>query len=169
MADNTTLNAGSGGDTIRTDDDGTAKWQVVKTAFGADGTFDMVGESNPLPASAADRTDSIYNSGTAVTPVYVSVSVASSGDNTLVAAAGASNKIRVLSAMLVAADAVTVAFEDGASGTPLTGDMSLVAGSGFVLPYSKIGWFETTANTLLNLELSAAVQVSGCIVYAVVQ
>ena len=73
-----------------------------------------------------------------------------------------------LGCILVAGGDVTVAFESGASGTALTGDMSLAAdGNGFVLPMSEPGkhWFETAAATLLNLELDGAVQVSGVIVY----
>lgn len=38
MADNTTLNAGSGGDVIATDDIGGVKHQQVKIEWGADGT-----------------------------------------------------------------------------------------------------------------------------------
>ena len=63
---------------------------------------------------------------------------------------------------------VDVRFESGAGGTALTGVISLASdGNGFVLPMAPRGyhWFETTANTLLNLELSGNVQTSGCIVY----
>ena len=59
MADNVTLDAGSGGSDIRTDDDGTAHWQYVKIAFGADNTQTIVGSisSNPFPValSATDN------------------------------------------------------------------------------------------------------------------
>jgi hypothetical protein len=37
--------------------------------------------------------------------------------------------------------------------------------SGLVLPENKGGWFETADNTLLNLELGGAVQVSGALTY----
>lgn len=105
-----------------------------------------------------------------VTVLRAAISAASSGDNTLVAAAASGLKIKVLGMILIGAGDVDVAFESGAGGTALTGDMSLAAdGNGFVLPVAPIGyhWFETAAATLLNLELSAAVQVSGCIVYHV--
>lgn len=49
MADNITLNAGSGGSTVKTDDDGTAHWQYVKLAYGADNTQTRVTATNPLP------------------------------------------------------------------------------------------------------------------------
>jgi hypothetical protein len=93
---------------------------------------------------------------------------ASSGDNTLLAAQGSGNKIRVHSLYLLASGTVTVRFESGAGGTALSGQMSLVANSGIVLPFSPAGWFETAANALLNLELSAAISVDGGFQYTVV-
>tara|TARA_R110000803_G_scaffold205530_3_gene272272 strand:+ start:8832 stop:9176 length:345 start_codon:yes stop_codon:yes gene_type:complete len=93
------------------------------------------------------------------------ISAASSGDNTLIAAV-ALKKFKVVSVFLIAAGAVTVRFEDGAGGTALTGVMSVGANGGFVLPYNPDGWFETaTVNTLLNMELGGAVQVSGVMRY----
>ena len=93
------------------------------------------------------------------------IDAASSGDNTLQAAAGAGIKIRVLSVMMVSAGTVTARFESAAGGTALTGQMNLVANSGFTLPYNPAGWFETADNALLNLELSGAVSVDGCFTY----
>lgn len=95
---------------------------------------------------------------------YAAIDVASSGDNTLVAAV-AGKKIRVLSLYLVAAGAVTVRFESGAGGAALTGQSSLAANGGLVLPFNADGWFETAAATILNLELGGAVSVDGCLTY----
>lgn len=53
MADNIELNAGSGGATIATDDDGTAQHQYVKVEFGGDGTFTKVTSAVGLPVSDA--------------------------------------------------------------------------------------------------------------------
>lgn len=92
------------------------------------------------------------------------IDVATSGDNTIVAAI-ASTKIRVLAVVLVAAGAVTVRFESGAGGTALTGQMSLAANGGFASGFNPVGHFETAAGSLLNLELSGAVSVDGWIVY----
>lgn len=102
--------------------------------------------------------------GTALTPKFAIIDAATSGDNTLVAAV-ASKKIRVVALYLVAAGTVTVRFESGAGGTALSGQMNLVANTGFALPFSPVGWMETAVNTLLNLELSAAVSVDGSLVY----
>jgi hypothetical protein len=46
--------------------------------------------------------------------------------------------------------------------------MTLAVNSGFVLPFNPLGWFETAANALLNLELSAAISVDGGFQYSVV-
>lgn len=92
---------------------------------------------------------------------------ASSGDNTLVAAVTGKH-IRVHSLFLVAAGAVTVRFESGASGTALTGQMTMAANGVLVLPFNPAGWFETAASQLLNLELGGAVSVDGVLNYSTV-
>lgn len=53
MADNTTLNPGTGGDVIASDDVGGVKYQVVKLAVGADGAAALVANANPIPVSDA--------------------------------------------------------------------------------------------------------------------
>ena len=54
MADNTTLNAGTGGDIIATDDIAGVKHQRVKVEFGADGTATDVSAAAPLPIADYD-------------------------------------------------------------------------------------------------------------------
>jgi hypothetical protein len=117
---------------------------------------------------AHQETGSIYQNGTARTPGFAAISGNTNGDNTLLAAQGAGHKIRVTSLFLVSAGTTTVRFESGAGGTALSGVMSLIANTGLVLPHNPNGWFETAANTLLNMELNAAVQVSGSFSYIVV-
>lgn len=95
---------------------------------------------------------------------YAVIDCASSGDNTLVAAV-TGKKIRVISCMLISAGTVTTRFESGTGGTALTGQMNLIANTGYVLPYNPDGWFETASAALLNLELSAAISVDGCLTY----
>lgn len=90
---------------------------------------------------------------------------ANSGDNTVVAAV-AGKKIRVLSLFFVVAGAVNVRWESGAGGTGLTGQMEFAAkGDGMALNHNPLGWFETAAGALLNLELSGAVSVDGALQY----
>lgn len=55
MADNITLNSGTGGAVVATDDDGTAHHQYVKLEFGADNTQTKVSSSDPLPVAVSDN------------------------------------------------------------------------------------------------------------------
>jgi hypothetical protein len=114
--------------------------------------------------AASPETNTVYDGTTALTPKFAAIDAASSGDNTLVAAVNP-KKIRVLAAFLVSAGTVNVRFESGAGGSALTGQMNLIANTGFVLPFNPAGWFETASNTLLNLELSAGVSVDGALTY----
>lgn len=68
MADNVTLDSGSGGAVIRTDDDATAHWQYVKIAYGADGTRTIVGSiaSNPFPVALSDTDNAVLDTIDAV-------------------------------------------------------------------------------------------------------
>lgn len=93
---------------------------------------------------------------------------ATSGDNTLVAAV-AGCKIRVLSYTLVASNAVTVRFESAASGTALTGQMSLGANGGVVNAFNEGGCFaDCGTNELLNLELGGNISVDGHLSYTLI-
>lgn len=95
------------------------------------------------------------------------IDVASSGDNTIVAAV-TGKRIRVHSMFVVAAGTVTVRMESAAGGTALTGQMTMAVNTGFVLPHNPAGWFETVAGELLNMELSGAVSVDGSLTYSLV-
>lgn len=164
MSDNYTANAGSGGSTFASDDIGGVHYSRVKPSWGADGSATDASVAAPLPVQASAESNQMTAGGTVVTPKFAIVDGATSGDNTLVAAVTA-KKIRVLALFLVAAGTVNVRFESGAGGTALTGQMNLIANTGFALPYNPIGWFETASNTLLNMELSAAVSCDGCLTY----
>lgn len=150
---------------------GTPSADVISVQGVASGTDLPVSVSSmPAAASTTDSisakiaTDKIMNNLTELTPKFAKIDNATSGDNTLVAAV-TSKKIRVLAAFLVASAAVNVRFESGAGGTALTGQMNVGANGGFVLPFNPVGWFETAVTTLLNLELSGATSVDGCLVY----
>lgn len=164
MADNYVANAGSGGSTFASDDISSVHHPRVKNEWGADGTATDVSAAAPMPVQAVLDTAAIAAAGTLLTPKFSVIDAATSGDNTLVAAV-TSKKIRVLALYLVAAGTVNVRFESGAGGTALSGQMNLVANTGFALPFNPVGWFETAVTTLLNLELSAAISVDGSLVY----
>lgn len=173
MADNITLSSGSGGDTLAADEISSVKYQRVKIQHGADGSATDVSTASPLPVeldsqaltavlhsiTAKLATDVLQNGLTAVTPKFAIISC-STGDNTIVAAV-ASKKIRVLLFVVVGETGDgTFRFEDGAGGTALTGLMPLndhsadgaASGGEQVSPFCPLGLFETSVNTLLNIE-----------------
>lgn len=165
MSDNFVTNAGSGGSTFAADDIGPGVlYPRVKACWGADGSSNDTAVAAPLPTQATMESNQMTAGGTVVTPKFAAISASSSGNNTLVAAV-TSKKIRVLAMWLSANGTVNAKLQDGASGTDKTGLAYLVVNTGFVLPYNPAGWLETTANTLLNLNLSAAVAVGGSLTY----
>ena len=87
-----------------------------------------------------------------------------SGDNEIVAAVPG-KQIYVLSGQLISAGTMTVRFESGASGTALTGQMSVLAATGFIMPFNKAGHFFTAVGESLNLELSSGTSADGWINY----
>ena len=157
-------NAGSGGSNFGQDTVGGVLFSRIKLTFGGEGVATEPALATPLPVSASMESGQMLAGGAVVTPKYVIIDGATSGDNTILAAV-TSKKIRVLSLFLVAAGTVNVRFESGTGGTALTGQMNLVANTGFALPYNPAGWFETASNTLLNMELSAAISCDGCLTY----
>lgn len=115
--------------------------------------------------SVAHATDAIMNGTTELTPKFAVIDTAASPDTTLLAAVSG-KKIRVLALHLTASGgANTVRFESGTGGTALTGQKSMAANAELVLPFCPVGWFETAAATLLNIELSAATSVDGGFTY----
>ena len=85
-------------------------------------------------------------------------------NNELVAAV-AGKKIRVLALTVIALTSVGIRFEDGSGGTALTGVMTVADNGAIAFSYTPMGWFETSVNTALNMELSGTVQVSGALIY----
>jgi hypothetical protein len=97
----------------------------------------------------------------------VKIDVASNGNNTIVAAT-TGKKIRVYQLLLMANGTVNATFQSAAGGTSLSGPMPLAINTGFASGWCPVGHLETAAGELLNLSLSAPVQVSGWLVYALV-
>lgn len=96
---------------------------------------------------------------------FVKIDTAASGGTDLVAAAGAGNRIRVLSYVVVAGGTVNVKFTSGTGPTDVTGPMPLVVNGGVSANSDRFGLFATAANAKLSINLSAAVQVSGHLTY----
>jgi hypothetical protein len=165
-SDNVAITAGSG-TTIGTDEVSInsvlVQVQRVKPVWGADGTGTDPQISQPIPVQNTLETSQISNLGTIVTPKFASINVSSNGDNSIVAAV-TSKKIRVLSYVIVADNAVAVMFRNGT--TALMGAVSLAANGGIAAPFNPVGHFETSITTALNLNLASATGVRGHLTYA---
>lgn len=143
-----------------------------------------IGDVDILTMPALDRTtdnvgvaedvNSLMNDTTVLTVKYANIANNTSGNNAIVAAVGGA-KIRVLSIalMIEGATSVNTYWNDGTANLmgdsthliPLSNDGATGA-AGFILPYNPKGWFETAAvNRPINLNLSGAVDVAGCLTY----
>ena len=128
-----------------------------------------------LPSVATEDEITSYVTGTVsldaggrtITRAVVNIS-GSGGEFELVAASGG-NKIKVLSAMLIADGDVNIHFQSGWTGTAVTGPMSLPSdGDGFFLnppAVPEMHHFESVAGSNLVLDMSEAVAVGGWINY----
>lgn len=96
---------------------------------------------------------------------YTFVNPASIGSN-VVLAAQANSSIKVLSVAIISTSANTIKFMSAA--TDITAANTLAANGGFVLPYSREGWFITAKDEALNINLTASAQVGVTITYEVV-
>lgn len=110
------------------------------------------------------QTDIMLQGPTALTPKFAAINATTNGNNEIVAAVTA-RKIRVLAYAFVADAAVGVAFEDGADGSDISGQMAFAANGIFTAPFNPVGWFETSVATALNMETDAVANVRGHLVY----
>ena len=136
---------------------------------------DIIG-AEPEEVADNDRVDALFdqNGRIGVTAgsdyKYADINDATSGNNTIVVAQAAGKRIAVWSIMVVSDGTVDVRWEDGAGGTAFTGQVPLQAREGYT--YSAGGLvplFVGSAATLLNLELTAAVNVHGHVAYTVLE
>ena len=124
----------------------------------------------PITPSAA-VTSAVYDGNTPVLPRFADVDISASGDNPVVSTASG-KKVRVLAGWLtMTGTAVTIQFKSGVGGAleePLSGAMTPSQGQTIVLPFNPVGWFETSTNVGLNIELGGAQSVDGGLVYVLV-
>lgn len=73
MTDNTTLNAGTGGDVIRAEDKNGVKTQVMLLDMGGTGAESLVSPSNPLPIAVSSFPGRLAATLTANTPLDASL------------------------------------------------------------------------------------------------
>ena len=134
MVDNTTLNTGSGGDVIATDDISGVKHQQVKVEFGADGTATPVTATVGLPVAPFSA---ILESGILALIAINDAEVAASGEysDTRDWALGATHSGEILSVQLTSAESGSGAVQEGrgkvfffdADPNTSAGDVSLAA------------------------------------------
>lgn len=122
----------------------------------------------PNSAGVVLRTDQLRDGLVALTPKFAAIAAATSGANTLVAAVS-TKKIRVLALFVLAGAAGNIYFTSAAAGAVIfggsTNKINLAANGGFVLPFSEVGWCETVAGELLNMNASSTGPFSGGVVY----
>lgn len=161
---------------IAFDDVSGAKFQAVKIDVGAAGASALLGAANPLPATVIQGGLSVSSTNpmaaflglisTDLTEVAINFSTI--GDNDVIIAQGAGNKIRVWMWWFKvngAGTGVNLKFRDGAAdyhpALPFNDKDSWVMG------FSGRPWFTGTANTKLAMNLSAGIQISGRLYYTV--
>lgn len=139
---------------------------VLATDVGLPAGTALIGKAAVAPDAKV-----LYDGTTPVTVKYANIDTATSGNNAIVAAV-ANKKIKVVSVFLAASGAVDVYWNDGTvnllGGTRKIklDNTGAVGAGGFCLQENKTGWFETAAvNRPLNLNLSAAIGVAGCLAY----
>ncbi len=131
--------------------------------------------AQPDEVAAEDRVDALFDRSGYLrvrgdfNPQFADINDASSGDNTIVAAQAAGKRIAVWSYFIVSDGTVDARWEDGAGGTPFTGQIPLQEREGWVSPAGGlVPLFVGSAATPLNLELSAVINVHGSVSYTVI-
>lgn len=101
-----------------------------------------------------------------VSPVQrLAFTTATLGSNAVVTAK-TGKRIRVLGLVLISTLANSVSFLSAS--TTISGTFPLGANSGFVLPFTEHGWFETAENEALNVNLSVGTSTGMQILYQVI-
>ena len=91
---------------------------------------------------------------------------ATAAGDTVIVAAIASKRIRIIGLILVGSAAVTIRFRSGV--TPISAGFPLAANGGMAPPVTAHGWAQTAINEALNLNLSGIANVGGQVLYCLV-
>jgi len=154
MADDVAVTPGVG-KTVATEDIGGRQFQLVKPAWGAAGSANLVSAALPIPVGLGLKTSEACT--------RLVLSFAASGDNAIVAASGGLI-VRIYAILLVCATPVGVKFID-TTPTNLTGVMTFGVGGGLFLGQQGEPHYSTAVGKGFSINLSAAVQVSGTVWY----
>ena len=96
----------------------------------------------------------VDENGTQRTVNRAFANVTASGNTEIVATQGAATRIRVLSVHAQSTVANTVKFQSAT--TDISAGMPCGATGGYIKPDNPHGWFQTTANEALNVNISVA-------------
>ena len=132
--------------------------QTAATTFVVTGTSNVSGST----VIAYTQTNQLWQGTTSLTPLFASISFATSGAQTI-ATSVASASIRVLQWNVVCASTTSLQWRSGTSA--LTGLMPFAANGGISVPFSPVGLFQATSGSSLVLFNEAASSVGGSIVY----
>lgn len=137
---------------------------ALTSLFGTLGQKTMAGSAPVVLAS--DQVISVKTLHDLKTYASATISTAAAGNTTLVSAV-ASKVTKVHALSLQSEGTVTVLIQDGAGGTTLD-RWSFQAREGAVKPMviAPACWFKTSVNTILNMNLSAAIQTQINLVYS---
>lgn len=150
---------------LRLIDNSTGSSLSITNGAAAVTVANVVQVSQTSAVVSTDDTSAVYNGvGVTLTPKFAKVTASSSGATQVVAAVS-SKKIRVLSISIVCNGAVNVKFQSHVTPTDISGLHYFAANGGMVMPYNKVGWFETVAGEALDINLSGAVAVGGTVTY----
>lgn len=132
-------------------------------------------DAQPDEVANDDRVDALFDMNGYfrvrgdMNPQHADINDSTSGNNTIQAAAGVGKKIAVWSILVVSDGTTDVRWEDGAGGTAFTGQVPLQAREGYSIGAGGVvPLFVGSANTLLNLELTANVNVHGFVTFTTV-
>ena len=158
MADNTTLNTGTGGDVIATDDIAGVKYQRVKIVQGADGVNDGdVSSSNPLPVDGTVTVSNVV----AISDNASSITV----DGTVTASQAAATAYRVVISDGTSDVPIDAAHADGETNTENHIDVGAK-----LLVFNGSSWDRQRGNAtdgiLVNLGTNNDVTITGSVTVA---
>jgi len=111
---------------------------------------------------AYTQTNQLWQGTTSLTPLFGSISFATSGAQTIATSVAAAS-IRVLQWNVVCASTTSLQWRSGTSA--LTGLMPFAANGGISVPFSPVGLFQATSGSSLVLFNESASSVGGSIVY----
>ncbi len=168
MADNIAV----AGESIATDSvevyGTTAQVQRIKLGHGDNNTYTAdVSVTSPLPANGFINTSTMQSGLVQLTPKFKYTNITADAD---VVAAVTGKKIRVLAVHIDEQDStadVVFAIKDSSSGSVLAEFSSFDVSGAQPLPFSPVGWFETTAGNALYGDVIAGTtpDLNICVVY----